>query len=190
MPDGWGNFYFLTGSAAAGLIGLIFVVATLTAGLEERKAIRGMKLYMTPNVFHFAVVLVLSAMSTTQRLPTMALAIVASIAAVWGIFYMLTRLIGLRKSGAAEDWTDMLFYGVAPVILYVALGATAWAIEFAADLAPELLAGLMMALLLLGIRNAWDLVSWMAPRANPDNKAVEAPQADAQDKPEPKVAAE
>jgi hypothetical protein len=166
MPEGWENFYFLMGTAAASLIGLTFVVATLTADMEERRAIRGMKLYMTPNVFHFGVVLVLSAMSTTHRLPPLALAVVASLSAAWGVIYMVTRLIGLRKSGATEDWTDLFFYGVAPVIVYVALGVAAWSIEFAAGLGPELLAGLMMTLLLLGIRNAWDLVSWMAPRVN------------------------
>ena len=34
--------------AAAGLIGLLFVVVTLTAGFDHAQASRGAKLYMTP----------------------------------------------------------------------------------------------------------------------------------------------
>jgi hypothetical protein len=53
----WDSFYMLIGSAAGALIGWLFVVATLTVGREQSSVSRGMKVYMTPTVFHFAVVL-------------------------------------------------------------------------------------------------------------------------------------
>src|ERR1700740_3153229 len=48
--QGWDNFYFMVGSAAAGLIGLLFVVVTLTAGFDRDQAQRGQALYMNPTM--------------------------------------------------------------------------------------------------------------------------------------------
>src|ERR1700741_1272179 len=61
MFEGWDEFYFMTGSSAAGLIGLLFVVATLTAGRDRSTLEAGQKLFITPLVWHFGAVLVLSA---------------------------------------------------------------------------------------------------------------------------------
>ena len=63
MLQGWDNFYYLIGSAAASLIGLLFVVMTLTAGRERSRILRGVGLYMMPTVVHFGVVLSVSAVT-------------------------------------------------------------------------------------------------------------------------------
>ena len=48
--QGWDNFYYLIGSAAAGLIGLLFVVMTLTAGRDRSRIVRAaLVIYMTPD---------------------------------------------------------------------------------------------------------------------------------------------
>src|SRR5579871_6508674 len=164
MGEGWGNFYFLTGSAAAGLIGLLFVVATLTAEIEQRRAVRGVKLFMTPTVFNFSVVLAISALSTIQKPSEGVLPIAMAIAALVGVIYMLKRTGGLIKDGGSEDWTDIVFYGLVPVTGYLALGGDAYFLWSGHSFAPLLAGGLMIGFLLLGIRNAWDLVTWIAPR--------------------------
>ena len=41
MFQGWDNYFFMLGSAGAGLIGLLFVVVTLTAGIDRSRAQRG-----------------------------------------------------------------------------------------------------------------------------------------------------
>ena len=58
----WENLYLLIGSAGGALIGLLFVVASLSSGLERSKALRGSSIYLTPIVFHLGVVLVVSAL--------------------------------------------------------------------------------------------------------------------------------
>ena len=63
VPKGWDNFYYLIGSAAGGLIGLMFVVVTLTAGRDRSTMLRAADLYLTPTVVHFAVVLTTSAVA-------------------------------------------------------------------------------------------------------------------------------
>ena len=68
MFEGWDNFYLMIGPAAVGLIGLLFVVVTLTAGFERSRAIRGQALYLTPTALHFAMVMVISAVAMAPRL--------------------------------------------------------------------------------------------------------------------------
>lgn len=55
MFDGWDNFYIIVGSTSGALVGVMFVVATLSAGLEQRRITRGAQVYITPVVFHFAI---------------------------------------------------------------------------------------------------------------------------------------
>ena len=56
MFEGWENFYLIVGPSAAALIGLMFVVVTLTAGRERDQTERGKHLYTSPIVWHLAVV--------------------------------------------------------------------------------------------------------------------------------------
>jgi hypothetical protein len=43
---GWSDYFFMIGSAAVALIGLMFVVVTLTAGRHRGKLERGKKLFV------------------------------------------------------------------------------------------------------------------------------------------------
>jgi hypothetical protein len=87
MPQGWDNFYYLIGSAGAGLIGLLFVVMTLTAGRERSRILRGAGLYMTPTVVHFGVVLAISAIAMAPGLPL----------APRGVAFCLFAIAGLAR---------------------------------------------------------------------------------------------
>src|SRR3954465_282513 len=60
MFEGWENYYLMVGSSAGALIGLMFVVVTLTAGRDRSEVERGKHLYTSPIVWHLAVILALS----------------------------------------------------------------------------------------------------------------------------------
>ncbi|GAC1334535.1 MAG: hypothetical protein NVSMB26_17420 [Beijerinckiaceae bacterium] len=162
----WDNFYLLIGSAAAALIGLLFVVATLTSGREQTTASRGVKLFLTPTVFHFAVVLVISAVTMAPGLRESAVGVFVGAWALVGLVYTTPIAVTLHRGNPPEipHWSDFWCYGAAPVALYLCLAATAATITAALPLAAYALAGFLLALLLIGIRNAWDLVTWLAPR--------------------------
>src|SRR4051794_30516221 len=83
----WDSFYLLVGSAAAALIGLLFVVSTLTTNVDQGRATLGAKVYMTPTVFHLAVVLVVSAMALTPNIAVHAAAAIVGLCAVVGFPY-------------------------------------------------------------------------------------------------------
>ena len=87
MFHGWENFFYLIGSAAGALIGIMFIVITLTAGHEPRRVSRGAPVYVTPIVFHFAVVLVVSATSEVPGLTLPAVAVLLGASAIAGLAY-------------------------------------------------------------------------------------------------------
>src|SRR5258706_1121999 len=68
MFEGWGEFYLLAGSAAAVLIGLIFVVMTLMQDRPRSSVLSGSKLYMGPVVLHVTFVLVLSGAALVPKI--------------------------------------------------------------------------------------------------------------------------
>ena len=64
MFDAWENYFLIVGPSAAALIGLMFVVVTLTAGRDRQQVERGQHLYTSPIVWHLGVVLVLSGLAS------------------------------------------------------------------------------------------------------------------------------
>ena len=61
----WDSFYVIVGSAAGALIGLQFVVMTLLANMPiARVDAQAGEAFGTPNVVHFGVVLLLSAVGS------------------------------------------------------------------------------------------------------------------------------
>ena len=167
MFERWDNFFVLIGTAAGGLIGLLFVVVTLTSERVDRdRALRASGIYMTPNLVHFAVALVASALVLAPLSPQLMAAVLAG-AALAGLANAVRASRGIaafqRESASSPHWSDLPLYGVAPGVLYVGLLGVAAAIWLGADFAPYALAALLMILMLLAIRNAWDLITWIAP---------------------------
>ncbi|HXA38990.1 MAG TPA: hypothetical protein VNW53_08330 [Phenylobacterium sp.] len=167
MFEGWANFYLMIGSAAGALIGLLFVVATLTGNLGREQAQRGSTVYLTPTVFHFAVVLVASAITAVPQLDIRTAAGLLAAAGLWGLIYAanIARMVARRDTLGEPHWTDFWCYGVGPAVLYAAELAAAGALGMGVSWAPQALAAALLALLLLTIRNAWDLVTYLAPAA-------------------------
>src|SRR5258708_33414685 len=85
MFAGWENYYLMIGPSAAALIGLMFVVVTLTAGRERKQVERGKHLYTSPIVWHLAVVMVLSGGAAAPTMNPRLFGAVAAALAVLGI---------------------------------------------------------------------------------------------------------
>ena len=169
MFEHWGEFFLLAGSAAAVLIGLIFVVISLMQDRSRSTVLAGAKLYMGPIVLGVSFALVLSAAALTPGIDRSSFAAVAAIVAAWGLVRGLMSTVGIRKLGKDVHWTDLWFYGVLRSALYLALGLDALAFAQAWPCAHYGLAVVTTALLLLAIRNEWDLITWIAPRAEPED---------------------
>jgi hypothetical protein len=172
MFQGWENFYYLMGSAAAALIGLMFIAVSLTHNFNAEKAERGQRLFMTPTVMQFAIILAIAGMALAPKLTPTAHRWAMGALAGWGLAYTAPgtwRLAMDKNSGA--HWTDFWFYGFAPVAIYVVFETAIVDWLLPRDLACNLLALSLLALLMTSIRNAWDLVTWIAPRRNTSPEA-------------------
>src|SRR4051812_39511361 len=159
MFDQWREFYLLVGSAAAVLIGLIFVVISLMQDRSRSSVLAGSRLYMGPIVLGVSFVLVLSAAALTPGIGRCAFAAVAGLVALWGLVRGLMSVAGIRRLGDDVHWTDIWFYGAIPSTLYLGLGLVALAFWAEWRWAHYGLAAAVTAQLLSAIRNEWDLIT-------------------------------
>ena len=167
----WENFYILMGGSAGALIGLLFVVVTLTGDLQmdRERALRAADLYMTPTVVMFCTVLVTGAVATAPRLPAAAQGGLLAAIALGGAGYGVWLFVNVRnRLVAGQHWSDPWFYGFAPGACFALLGASDALALWSPTLAPYGVGLAVVAMLLTGIRNAWDLITWMAPGRPPE----------------------
>lgn len=155
----WGDFYLVTGAAAGALIGLMFVVITLLAGRDAERLARGAQVYITPIVFHYAMVLVLSALGVVPRLPQVGLALLLATGAVIGFMYTSVTTLRVLRMPGDPHWSDKYYYGVLPALTYMLLGVAAALLWTWTEMAADLVGLVTIALLLVAIRNAWDLAT-------------------------------
>ena len=166
MFEGWGDFYLLAGSAAAVLIGLIFVVVTLMQDRPRSSVLNSSKLYMGPVVLHVSFVLALSAAAMVPGISPKGFAAISGAIALWGLVRGVMVIAGISALTGDDKphWTDVWFYGIIPTALYVLLALASHAIWMGQPGAPQGVAAVITGLVLITVRNEWDLVTWLAPR--------------------------
>lgn len=172
MFEGWSDYFFMIGSSAAALIGLMFVVVTLTAGHNSDQVERGKHLYTSPIVWHLAAVLVLSGAAIAPAMSPNLFGSVSGALALLGIAIGVRSAVGITRRPGAPDAAgfDMFWYGVAPALVYVGLAIGAIAVLRHQSWAASLVAADVMALLLVSIHAEWDLVTYLAPIAGPSDR--------------------
>jgi hypothetical protein len=169
----WTDFFLMAGSAAAVLIGLIFVVISLMHDRPRSSVLAGSRLYMGPIVLSVSFVLTLSAAALTPGITSGWLAAIAGGTAVWGLVRGIMSIIGLKGLVGQErevHWTDTWYYGVIPSLIYIALGVVAFGVWEQWNGATYGLAATVTAILLLAVRNEWDLITWIAPAKDPPKR--------------------
>src|SRR5260370_22790157 len=97
----WSNFYVITGSSAAALTGLMFVVITLVAGQRVRRSDEGVATFSTPTVVHFCAALFVSATLSAPWRSLVHPAALLGLAGLYGAVYV-SRVM-LRTTRLTED---------------------------------------------------------------------------------------
>jgi hypothetical protein len=173
----WGEFYLLVGTAAAALVALLFVAASIGAGMLTRHAGGPTRTYMSPIAFHFTSALFVSAAALVPTHTRLTLGVLIALNAVAGIVYCAFVLRRLFTDNIS-DLADKLCYGVIPLFAYLAGVAAAWLIFAGSNHAPEFLAGTVVLLLVVNIRNAWDLMLTLSRRRVEEESKSRPPGAD------------
>jgi hypothetical protein len=155
----WESFYVIVGSSGGALIGLQFVVITLIADRGRYATAASLSAFGTPTVVHLAGALVVSALMSA---PWRSLALLSIAIAVCGVAGLLYGAVVIRRARRQTEskpvWEDWIWYATLPCIAYATLGVTAIWLRRYPDTALFLVGGTALALLLIGIHNAWDTV--------------------------------
>ncbi len=159
----WSNFYVMTGTSAAGLTGLMFVVITLVTGAERARSQDGISTFSTPTVLHFGAALFVSAVLIAPLHSLLIAGVLVGFIGLYGVTHIVRVTYRAKRlriyTPDIEDWT---WYNVLPFLAYSTIVAGALALPlFPAKAALALAAGVLL-LIFIGIRNAWDIVTFLA----------------------------
>jgi hypothetical protein len=154
----WENFYVITGSAAAGLTGLTFVVIALAKD-SRRTATSGLRAYVTPTIVHFSTVLALAAFLSMPGQNAISLGLGFGVAGLGGLLYAAVIVASMRRYASryvpvGEDW---LWHSILPAAVYAALLVIAFLTRRWLQQSLYGIAVASLLLLFIGIHNAWDV---------------------------------
>jgi hypothetical protein len=170
--NSWQNFILLIGTAAATLTGLMFVVTTLIAEIDRQVTTldAGISAFNTPTIVHFCAVLLLAGILSAPWQAFWSLGLLIGLLGLGGMVYLSRVMQQMRHiPGYQTPLRDWIWYIVIPFSLYVLLIIAGILFSTNPDLALFLVSMVMVGLLFLGIRNAWDLVTYLSvARSHPE----------------------
>lgn len=159
---GWENFFVIVGSSGGALVGLQFVVLTLVAERTGRTSRDTVNAFGTPTVVHLSGALIISALMSVPWRSLGAASGAVVLAGLAGIGYSVVVIRRARRQSTyTADREDWFWYLLFPTAVYVVLTVAGLALRRAPAGALLTIGGTALALLLLGIRNAWDTVTYV-----------------------------
>jgi len=171
----WHDFYVLLGTAAATLVGLTFVAASIGVGVLTQDHEAGLKAFITPTLVHFAAILVACLLIIAPFASVALLGAVLAVEAIVGVAYSVNVLLHIRRHAIASSLllVDRVWYAAIPIVAYAVFAGAAAALTRGALTSLVVLASGLGLLLLAGIRNAWDMALWimMRPRGTAAEKS-------------------
>ncbi|HEU4563994.1 MAG TPA: hypothetical protein VFS05_05060 [Gemmatimonadaceae bacterium] len=168
--SGWESFYVIVGSSGAALIGLQFVVITLIADTRTPGTAGSISAFGTPTVVHLGGALLISAIMSAPWPTLLSLAIVLAACGIIGVGYAATVVYRARRQTTYKPvFEDWLWHAILPCSVYAALLLSAVLLRPSTRGALFAIAGTALGLLLIGIHNAWDTVTYIAVDAPRDD---------------------
>ena len=173
----WQSFYTLIGGASATLAGLMFIAISLGSTRRSTAAERSMaqlayNAFLSPTYIHFVYVLVTALVVFVPTLNETAFGVLLVITGAGSLGYILRHVPFMRERyrTGALDRSDLVWYSLLPAIGYVLyLDTGIGVLRSAAGLASRgqalnALATASVLLIVIGVRNAWDLVVFQVMR--------------------------
>jgi hypothetical protein len=161
----WHDFYLLVGTASATLVGLMFVAATLGASVFSEANRNAMSAFISPTVVDFASALFICIGVTIPSHTWLTLGLLLTAGGVAGVVYagrVWVQMI-VRRSFTV-DWVDRMFYAMIPLAGYLLVLASGILLLLRKPWGSDVTAAALVVLLFAGIRNAWDMTTWIMMR--------------------------
>lgn len=163
----WATFYTMIGSSSAALTGLMFVVIGVIMNTSrERRTPQGIGVFTTPAIVHFGAVLLVAAILLGPWRSVTTPCVLVALEGLAGLMYTLRVIRGTHaiRDSYEADIEDRVWYNVLPFVAYGTVCAGAlWALTSAGSALFVTAAGVVL-LMFIGIRNAWDIVTYIAVR--------------------------
>ena len=161
----WQNFYLLVGTAAATLVGLMFVALTFGSSLVTEQTSPTARSFLDPTFNHFVLVLLTACL---VLIPTMGPALLGVLLLLIGLlriaflFRIYRHMRAAQQTSSDIELSDWITGVALPLLCYLSLGVTGIGFMACCAQAFNALAAVTLALLLLGVFGAWELLVWMA----------------------------
>ncbi len=157
MLTDWTDFFTVTGTAGATLVGLLFVVVTLGTGLPSSRKLAIAHLSLTPALYSFAGVLLQSMVVLVPWRSTWPHGVVFVVMGIGGLIYRINavRVRSALHLGAIHSTMDRIFHNVTPVVASVALICGGGGLIAREAFAPFAIAGSTTLFLVSGIYRTW-----------------------------------
>jgi len=160
----WSGFFTMMATAAATLVGLMFVVVTLVTRMERTSDSNlGISTFSTPTVIHFGSSLLISSILIAPWPRLAGTFVCITLLGVAGVAHMLSVAGKARRMTIYEpDSEDWVWYTIFPFIAYVAVLVGGITMPLAPNASLWILGATVTWLTFMGIRNAWDVVTYLA----------------------------
>lgn len=165
----WHDLFLLDGTAAATLMGLTFVVVTLSPRNVAQNLSTGVKAFTTPIMAFFATAVLVSILMLVPWSASRPLGAALLIVSLIGLCYLLTTGAHAQWRDSSLGLDDWIWYIGLPFAAYMAMLPIAVGMWLAASWALYGVAAAVLLLLIMGIRNAWDVVLFIASRTQDEN---------------------
>lgn len=162
----WETFYVIIGSSGAALTGLMFVVVALAAERSGAPGGDSMTAFGTPTILYFGMVLLVASVATMPRRTVLSLSLCILVGALVGLIY---TTVGIARMRRQKDYTpvreDWFWHAVMPLSAYALLLVASLVLLVSPEQALYLIAGVVLFMLYIGVRNAWDAAVYVATSA-------------------------
>ncbi len=157
MLVNWSNFFALTGSSGATLVGLLFVVVTLNTHLSKSRTLDIAHASMSPALYSFTGVILQSLVMLVPWTSNLPCGVILVAFGICGLLYRLNRVrvrskLHLRAIQGPVDW---IFHNVVPVFASLILLCGGAGLVAGATFGPFAVAGASTLLLVSGIYRTW-----------------------------------
>jgi len=172
----WQTFYVIVGAAAATLTGLMFVATTLLDRVPTRASAElraGFEAFATPTLVQLAMPLLVAAILSAPWPALWQAGLMLVLVGLGGAALIVIAVRwGRRQADYQTKLGDWLWYRTFPLVAYVALIVAGIVLRGSPVPAMFVIGGVTVALLFIGIRNAWDSITFLAiERARPEDKS-------------------
>ena len=164
--EAWHEFYLLIGTAGVTLTGLLFVVVSLGPRVVANHQATGVRAFISPNAVYFTTTLVVSAVLLAPHLPAMAIGVFLCVGAVAALGYLACTKVHQQWRHNKLPFLDWIWFVGLPMASYVLLLLSGMGFLLQAALSIHGVAVSLILLLVIGIRNAWDLVIWISQQGH------------------------